>query len=919
MDKSYLKYWGKAKRLEDKSDGEPYHLLAYHSLDVAAVGHVLLDKHPTLLQQLSDLCGLKEKQFKQWAEFFLALHDLGKFSECFQNLVPYILEKLQGRTGEREYSERHDSLGYLLWNEVLTEYFAELSIMPPKMGKRGKTPKEHKAIDSWMGAVTGHHGEPPQSIERASNQLFKDDLDFPAVKEYVADVHHLFCRDKSFPDCDTEKMELASWWLAGFAVLCDWLGSNKDFFPFCSEEISLNQYWEKSISQADNAIAKTGLLSAMPSSELTLQQIIQSRADEKIEPTPLQEIAQNIRLDNSSHLFILEDVTGAGKTEAAVILSHRLMQQETVNGVYFALPTMATANAMYARMSLAYLNFFAKGSKPSLVLAHGANQLSEAFNQSIIPKIKTPTEKNGDETITAEAHCNQWLADNRKKSLLADIGVGTIDQALLAILPSRHQSLRLLGLLNKVLIVDEVHACDAYMQTLLCALLKAHAAAGGSAILLSATLPENQRQKLLNAYAEGKKWQQPVLQKTGLNDYPLITMLNKTGIQEEVIETRESVKRTVKIKLIHTQNNIDKLLSEVVKNGQCACWIRNTVVDARESFAWLKKNHPDWDIDLFHARFAMGDRLDIETRVLENFGKKSTAEDRKGKILIATQVVEQSLDADWDEMITDLVPIDMVIQRAGRLRRHTRDKSGNRIDGEDQRGQAVLHIYSPELLDEPEADWYADFFKRGQYVYENHGQLWLTANLLQKNGELNGQFQMPEDARLLIEGVYGDDVIQKIPKGLESRNTVAEGNNMAEASLAKSNALSVDIGYSNDAANRWWDEARTPTRLGEDSIILYLAKWQDGKLSPWRKEQKHAWSYSSVSARTYWVNQEAESTDIPQDLIEECKSKLPAKGKWGVLIPLTENEKGSWEGAALNEEGKSVIVHYTEFSGLDVK
>lgn len=914
MEVNYFKYWGKAKTDLDGSD-ESYHLLAYHSLDVAAVGQVLLDKHPTLSGQLSKLAGIEEGIFKQWAVFFLSLHDVGKFADSFQNLAPDVLETLQQRTSENEYSVRHDSLGYLLWNEVLTEYFVELGIMPVKRGKRGGSSPEQEAINSWMGAVTGHHGEPPKNIQRASNQYFDDDLDFPAVNEYVSDAYDLFCENKCFPSCDKEKLELASWWLAGFAVLCDWLGSNKEYFPYRTDEMTLKEYWTISTTQAEKAVAKTGLLGAIPTTKLTLQQIIQASGNEIIESTPLQEMAQNTPLQNSAHLFILEDVTGAGKTEAAVILAHRLMQQENINGVYFALPTMATANAMYSRMSDAYQNFYESGSKPSLVLAHGASQLSEKFSESIIPKTTTSKLDNGDGTETAEAHCNLWLADNRKKSLLADIGVGTIDQALLAILPSRHQSLRLLGLLNKVLIVDEVHACDAYMHELLCALLKAHAASGGSAILLSATLPKSQRQKLVNAYAEGKKWQRPSLLKTGLNDYPLMTSFNKQGIQEQVVETRESVKRTVEVKLIHTQNEIEALFTEVVKNGGCACWIRNTVVDARESFDWLKKLHPDWDIDLFHARFAMGDRLDIENRVLDNFGKNSTAEKRKGKILIATQVVEQSLDADWDEMVTDLVPVDMVIQRAGRLCRHARDKSGSRINEADQRGQAVLHIYSPRLEAEPSKDWYADFFSKAQYIYENHGQLWLTAKLLQKRG----QFQMPEDARSLIEGVYGEEAESIIPEALMGRVLEAEGTGKAEASLAKSNALNVDIGYSNDAANQWWDEARTPTRLGEDSIILYLARWQNGKLSPWRKEKSHAWSYSSVSARTYWVSEEATTTDIPQDLLEECKSSLPAKGKWGVLIPLREKENGLWEGCALNETGENVTVQYTSASGLLVK
>ncbi len=652
----YHCFWGKTNRHSDEK-GALYHLLPYHSLDVAAIAYVLLNQHSLLISHFSKLTGLTKEDFKQWAVFFMSLHDIGKFADSFQNLSPETLKQLQQRTSEREYSERHDSLGFLLWNEILREQFELLEILPAS--RKGRVSTQEEAINYWMAAVTGHHGEPPKTLSVVANTYF-DQADFEAVNEYTKDIQQLFVKDTPFPDVDAKKLELASWWLSGLTVLCDWLGSNKDYFPYVAKEIPLDAYWRKSVKQAEKAIAKTGLLTPRVTAKLTLKQIINTH--EPVSPTPLQQAAQEVIISDSPQLYILEDVTGAGKTEAAVILAHRLMQKESINGVYFALPTMATANAMYSRMASAYRHFYQHGTnKPSLILAHAASALSDQFSQSLMPENNKSEKNYGDNTTPAGVHCNQWLADNRKKSLLADIGVGTIDQVLLAILPSRHQSLRLFGLLDKVLIIDEVHACDAYMQTLLCALLKAHAASGGGVILLSATLAENQRQKLVNAYAEGQKWGQQRLQKIAKDDYPLLTSLDNKGIKEQVIATRKSVKRCVNIKLLHSIDAIETLFADVIAKDQCACWIRNTVIDACESYQWLKELHPEWNIDLFHARFAMGDRLNIENRVLESFGKNSTAQQRKGKILIATQVVEQSLDADWDELVTDLVPIDMII------------------------------------------------------------------------------------------------------------------------------------------------------------------------------------------------------------------------------------------------------------------
>lgn len=169
---------------------------------------------------------------------------------------------------------------------------------------------------------------------------------------------------------------------------------------------------------------------------------------------------------------------------------------------------MATSNAMYERLTGVYRSFFYPNSSPSLVLAHSSSYLSDEFRSSIgFSNMEEDSESYcnkksiKDETISAQ--CSQWIADNRKKALLADVGAGTVDQALMAVLPSYHQSLRILGLTRNVLIVDEVHAYDPYMHTLLCNLLEIHSSLGGSAILLSATLPMRQRQELASSFCKG--------------------------------------------------------------------------------------------------------------------------------------------------------------------------------------------------------------------------------------------------------------------------------------------------------------------------------------------------------------------------------------------------------------------------------
>ena len=178
---------------------------------------------------------------------------------------------------------------------------------------------------------------------------------------------------------------------------------------------------------------------------------------------------------------------------------------------------------------------------------------------------------------TGRAQCTAWLADSRKKALLASVGVGTIDQALIGILPARHQSLRLAGLSRSVLVVDEVHACDAYMQRLLQRLLAFHAAQGGSAILLSATLPQRMRNELADAFRSGLQADPVQLEK---NDFPLATRIGAADVQEQPIASKPGAGREIGVKPFHQEQAvIDHLVSEA-KKGCCACWIRNTVGDA---------------------------------------------------------------------------------------------------------------------------------------------------------------------------------------------------------------------------------------------------------------------------------------------------------------------------------------------------
>ncbi len=910
----YYRYWGKARSGDEI--GPAYHLLPYHCLDVAAVGRELLRNDKRLRRMLADITRVEEGVIENWLMLFLALHDVGKFSEGFQNLRSDLFLKLQDRESDKTYSVRHDSLGYLIWEKRLWDIvWAEgfLGLDSPESEKR---PWEW-TFDCFAQAVTGHHGKPPEktgpnNLPLPLNRYFGK-VEIAASENYVRTVGKLFGK-KSRPQTKISSRELrgnlqkASWILAGIAVLSDWIASG--YYPFYMEPMPLETYWHQYAGPgAKGAIEKAGILPAEANRNTSFDGLFPSIEN----PTPLQNQAVNCPIKDGPQLFILEDLTGSGKTEAALILASRLMNEGRGSGIYVALPTMATANAMYGRLAPAYRKLFMDESIPSLVLAHSARHLSGAFRESILAQDAAADSSYGKGEDSATATCSSWIADNRKKSLLADVGVGTLDQALLAVLPSRHQSLRLLGLLRHILIVDEVHAYDSYTLMLLRNLLRFHSAMGGSAILLSATLPLGVKQDLINSFSEGMG-----ITPASLNEsdaYPLFTHLSSDGTIETPVEAYADVESFLDINFIHDSKEVEEIIVNSTNSGQCVCWVRNTVDDATDAYEALKGRIDSSRLILFHARFAMGDRLSIEEKVLKDFGKPSGSNDRKGKVLIATQVVEQSLDLDFDVMISDLAPMDLIIQRAGRLHRHRRDIQGNRIvDGNvpDQRGRPCLNIFSPRLDIEIKSDWYKAVFPKAAWVYTSHGRLWLTATLLDKNGG----WTMPDDARELIESVFSYEHETEIPETLQEPDMESDTQNMVSRSLARINVLKLEDGYS-VTPNQWLDDTQAMTRLGETTTTVRLARWDGKVLRPWHDRGDFPWNMSQVNINTKRVYSEMEGKNTElADAVQSLKSTLADRGKWTVLVPLIEGKNGCWQGYAKNMQDERVTLLYSPDTGL---
>ena len=783
------------------------HPAVYHMLDVAAVADKLLRRE-----------GFDEP-VHQALLLLAALHDLGKIGARFRAMI---------EEGETQ-GERH-------W-EVSMAWFAhfDADVLGPLLGGTGTV------RFALYAAAAGHHGKPPRDADGQAGRN-RAIMVNQAGAEAARDARQVIDAFTAlFPDASLDTMALTfkkaggdwqrsaktlSRWFSGLVSTADWIGSNTNWFYPTAAGPSVAAYWESAQARADTALGASGVTSASPSGRAA------ARLFDFTAFSPMQQAALDTPLPNGPTLAVIEDATGSGKTEAALMLAHRMMQAGRADGLFFALPTMATANAMFTRLEAMGAMF---EGQPSLALAHGRALFHEGFRALVGRKTGEPD----------DISCADWFADGRRKALLAQIGVGTIDQALLGVLPTRYFALRLYALSRKIMLVDEVHDFDPYMQAELERLLTFHAMLGGSAILMTATLPKGMRARLVSAFQKGaSRDTRPEL----TDAYPQLALIGASEECKKVAPVPATVRR-VTVERLETVDAALDVLAQASAQGAASAFIRNSVDEAINAVHALRARGVD--AMLHHARFALCDRLANEDRVLSTFGKQAPAEARRGKVIASTQVLESSLDLDFDVMVSDLAPIGALIQRAGRLWRHKRDRP---VDG------PRLHVLSPDPDTITDAHWSRDLLGRGWFVYPVTLQ-WCTAKALFTAGCINA----PDGLRALIEAADGETA-PDVPSVLDQAEEERLGEIGAKRTLAGHNLLEPDKDYMSD--QNTWSDAVFPTRLGPEQVVLMLARRRNGALEPLAPikdgDIARAWALSEVSlAKHRWEQTEGVDQSAP--------------------------------------------------------
>ncbi len=619
--------------------------------------------------------GLNDKQFLTTAIFLGAVHDIGKATSYFQSIIT--------QSCPQKY------------NEIVNNGF----VVNKKYRSAGKTP--HAYAGQWilqsdtnkfnihesLAMVVGaHHGKPisidflmgePDMIRAYPMNFFgveegEEDKnvwktswnDITNQAMILAGIQAL----DDLPDLTLEAQILFS----GLLIMADWIASNTAFFPL----LSLDDYGNEGAypPRVDEGWKRAAFPEGWHSEIFSMDD---EMFQERFEFFPNKIQKQMLKIVNDSDtpgIFVLEAQMGIGKTEAALGAAEVLAHRKKNGGIFFGLPTQATSNGLFHRLYEWGKNV-SEETINAIRLAHSSAEFHEEYHRLTLQG-RTYIDEDGQNQEGLEVH--PWFQGN-KRALLADFVIGTVDQFLMVSLKRKHFMLRHIGLAGKVVVIDECHAYDSYMNMYLERSLQWMAAYGVSVILLSATLPVERRRMLVECYVKayskyylGKRKPEITYTQSDWKEttgYPLLTWTDGENIKQVDIQQDRADKK-VKISYVNTMFDMATLLDERLQDGGCVCIIANTVKVAQEIYTICVKLMKQVRVILYHAQFTMPDRYEKEKLLLEKMGKTSTNIDRYRLVLIGTQVLEQSLDYDADIMVTQLCPVDLFLQRIGRLHRH---------------------------------------------------------------------------------------------------------------------------------------------------------------------------------------------------------------------------------------------------------
>jgi CRISPR-associated endonuclease/helicase Cas3 len=784
-----------ARTIWAKSADPSGHGLLAHMLDVSAVAERLLAlESPQTLAWAADAFALPSHAATRWLATMVGLHDLGKAIPGFQAKWP------QGREadiaaglsfhGAELAQDQHDLASAVELKRLLTPWSGSA-----------------QRAAAIAGAVAAHHGHVFESstvnnARRPGESAIWQQARRELFDAYIATLTP--ARSDSGDDIGLPALA----WLAGLTSMCDWIGSNTEWFLPVEREATFAGHHRQALALADAALQAIGwpafspLLQPGQAGAGTDELVARIVGQVGLAARPLQAAADRLtKAAAGPQLLIVEAPMGEGKTELALLAHLRLQAALGHRGLFIGLPTQATGNSMFAR-TLRFLQAFGGDIKLDIQLAHGGLLVPD-----VLLRLRGIHGERGD-----PVRSSAWFSQ-RRRPLISPYGVGTLDQALLATLNVKHHFVRLWGLANRVVVLDEVHAYDTYTSGLIEALLRWLQAMRCSVVLMSATLPAARRDSLLRAWS-GSTVDLPKL------PYPRVLAADATGVRGEYVVSRPQA--SIELRAIDEDlESMATAAEAAARRGGCGAVVVNTVDRAQQLYAMLKvRLHGLLQPQLFHARFPADERQQRENTVLATFGRDATRPD--GAVLVATQVVEQSLDIDFDWLVSDLAPVDLLLQRAGRLHRHER----NRPPAHALPVLTIAGLRPDRLPDLKTTRWglYDEYVLYRSWAFASRESRW----------------QLPHDIDRMVQTVYGDT---ELPPGLHEATLrkieiSAHGKHLAEVDrerlLAKYAAIDArstlqEAYVGLPRGNEDGDFGnRNVTRLGPESLVVVPVHTDDG-------------------------------------------------------------------------------------------
>lgn len=809
-------FWGKLDKDDASGVVRAWHPLVAHCADVAACTEALL--RTTLLRaRLAALAGrttLTDFEIGRLC-VIAALHDVGKFNWGFQAKAELAPARTAGHVAEV----------LTVLGSARRENAALLGALPTDHLERWG---EEGAATRLLVAAIGHHGRPvavgPQSGVAAVDPALWEHRAHGTPFEGIASLTE--ATRAWFPEAyEAEPPTLPGepafhHAFAGLVMLADWLGSDRapGLFTF-AEDLGERMRFAREI--AKRAVESIGLDTRAARQALGGERPRFS-AVSAFAPRDAQAKTMSLPSGGRGSLTILESETGSGKTEAALGRFVQLLHDGAVDGMMFALPTRTAATQIHGRVLEAMRRAFPEArSRPAVVLAVPGYLRFDDVTGKRLPGFEVLW---NDDPAAATRH-RGWPAEQPKRYLAGTVVVGTIDQVLLSSLRVSHAHLRATALLRHLLVVDEVHASDAYMNRVLEEVLRFHVAAGGHAFLMSATLGVTTRERLQRAalredqalaglsLAAACSAPYPVVHHADRGERPVIVAVEAPGLPKEVqVEVRP---------IADEPGSVVAIAIQAAREGARVLVLRNTVTDAvATQLALETAAHPEDAPTLFsvhsirtlhHARFSREDRARLDVEIESRFGKR--APNRQGAIAVATQTVQQSLDLDADLMLTDLAPMDVLLQRLGRVHRH-RERDPVRPPG----------FVAPKLIVLTGADPLDKHFVKGAAARGPHGIGTVYDNVLTLEAtrqELlrNRQLRIPDKNRELVERTVHPEALQALaqhlgPTWLEHLSHV-DGTTLAQKGIARLNLVDRSASFGEYTFRDEGLTERISARLGE--------------------------------------------------------------------------------------------------------